>query len=237
MKVEVCIDTDGDPSLSAQAAFEGGAHTIELCRAVHQDGLTPTLDQVAAASSVFPKPGIVSILRPRAGNFCCSSEELEELLRQIPELHRVGADGISFGFLDSSHRVDINGAARAVELCRTLGLSTTFHRAFDATPDPDTALDCLIDLGIDRVLTSGTVWGSSRPATEGLDRLSATITRARDRIEVVIAGGVSVKNIPTILETLPRSSEHVSLHAFSGALGGGLTSVEAVRSLVDAATP
>jgi copper homeostasis protein len=115
-------------------------------------------------------------------------------------------------------------------------LKTTMHRAFDATPDPDAALDALLDLGIDRVLTSGLPWGQRGSALDGVKRLACTIERAAGRIEVVLGGGVTPVNVGPLLARLPLHLGRVSVHAYSGAQIGGRTTVDAVRLLVNAAT-
>ena len=109
----------------------------------------------------------------------------------------------------------------------------TCHRAFDATPDPDEALDTLIDLGVDRVLTSGVPWRQPGSAVDGLPRLLRTIERAAGRIEVVIGGGVNPRNAAILATALPATAR-ASLHAYSGAQQNGVTTEAAVRALIDA---
>ena len=219
---------------AANAAYQGGATRIELCSAMHVDGLTPTTNQIVAARQGFPKAGLIAMLRPGPGDFTYSDRDLFILLDRIPDLHRAGADGISFGFLNDVDQIDLAATARLVAICGKLDMTTTFHRAFDATPDTNTSLDSLIEAGVDRVLTSGTPWGTPGRAIDALDRLSTTIDRAHNRIEVIIAGGVSAETIPTILSGVPQA-DRFSLHAYSGTLVDGRPSLEAVQSLVDAA--
>ena len=121
-----------------------------------------------------------------------------------------------------------------VSTAKAAGLKTTFHRAFDATPDADEALDILIDLGFDRVLTSGIPWGRKGTALDGVERLAATIRRSQGRIEIVLAGGISPANVGPLLSRLPLAAGLVSVHAYSGAQMNGQTTVESVRALIEA---
>jgi copper homeostasis protein len=154
---------------------------------------------------------------------------------QISTAAAEGATGVVFGALTDANKIDLSVTRSLVGQSRNLNLTTTFHRAFDAARDRDTALDSLIDLGINRVLTSGTPWGSREQATDGLENLRATIDRTQGRIEVVIAGGISAATIPTVLAALPDSLLGISLHAYSGSLVNGQVTSEAVRSLIAAA--
>ena len=121
-----------------------------------------------------------------------------------------------------------------VSTAKAARLKTTFHRAFDATPDADEALDILIDLGFDRVLTSGIPWGRKGTALDGVERLAATIRRSQGRIEVVLAGGINPANVGRCWARLPLAEGLVSVHAYSGAHVNGQTTVNSVRMLVEA---
>jgi copper homeostasis protein len=159
------------------------------------------------------------------------------MLDQIDAAAAAGADGVVFGALHGpDNRIDCAASRRLLAAARRHGLKTTMHRAFDATPDPDAALDALLDLGVDRVLTSGLPWGRRGSALDGVERLACTIERAAGRIEVVLGGGVNPANVGPLLARLPLHLGRVSVHAYSGAQIGGQTTVDAVRLLVNAAT-
>ena len=236
MKVEICIESDGDLEGDVRAAYNGGATTIELCRSMKHDGLTPTPAQIASARNAFSDhTGLMVMIRPRPGTFCYTPDEIDQMTSQISTAAAEGATGVVFGALTDANKIDLSVTRSLVGQSRNLNLTTTFHRAFDAARDRDTALDSLIDLGINRVLTSGTPWGSREQATDGLENLRATIDRTQGRIEVVIAGGISAATIPTVLAALPDSLLGISLHAYSGSLVNGQVTSEAVRSLIAAA--
>jgi copper homeostasis protein len=234
--VEICIDASNAAAVkrAVSAAYEGGAATIELCANMHLDGLTPSVDCLAAARRAFrQRPGLMAMIRPRAGDFCYSSAELALMLEQIDTAAAAGADGVVFGVLQTGAQcIDLEASRRLLAATQGHGLTTTMHRAFDATPDPDATLDALIELGVDRVLTSGLPWGTKGTALDGAPRLAATIQRAQERIGIVLASGISPANVGPLLAQLPLHAGRVAVHAYSGAQIRGQTTVEAVRELV-----
>ena len=119
-------------------------------------------------------------------------------------------------------------------VARDEGVTVTFHRAFDATPDWERSLDVLIRHGVNRVLTSGTRWALGQTALRGVESIDRIISLADCEIEVVIGGGVSPVNSQAILNKLsPSKAGSVSLHAYSGVLTEGEVELEMVRSLSD----
>jgi copper homeostasis protein len=205
---------------------------------MHLDGLTPSVACLVAARRAFrQRPGLMVMIRPRAGDFCYSSAEMALMLEQIDTAAAAGADGVVFGVLRAGDQcIDLDATQRLLAAAQRHGLMTTMHRAFDATPDPDATLDALLDLGVDRVLTSGVPWGQRGSALDGVERLARTIQCAQGRIEVVLGGGINPANVGPLLAQLPLHTGRVSVHAYSGAQVGGRTTVEAVHTLVQAAT-
>ncbi len=110
-------------------------------------------------------------------------------------------------------------------------LKTTCHRAFDAASNPTETLEALIDLGVSRVLTSGTPWGSGQSVSDGIPQLKRLIQQAANRIEIVLGGGIHTHNIRHILNQLPTSGVRLAVHTYSGVLRDGVTDVDAVRQL------
>jgi copper homeostasis protein len=202
-----------------------------------QDGLTPSVEAVRAVLASSGSPGdLMVMVRPRAGDFCYSHSEERIMAAQIRQAAEAGADGVVVGALRPDNgRICRDTMHRLIHRAHEHGLSVTFHRAFDATPDTDEALETLIGLGITRILTSGCPWGSGGTALDGISRLHRTITQAAGRLEVVVGGGVTVSTLPQLLAALPLDAGPVSVHAYSGAQTGGVTTLSAVRSLVDAA--
>jgi copper homeostasis protein len=199
------------------------------------DGLTPSPAAVRAARQAFSAPGVMAMIRPRSGEFVFSREEVNVMLRQIDEAADAGADGVVMGALHSdNHAVDEETLARLVTAAQRHGLITTFHRAFDATPDSATALETLIAHGVGRVLSSGTTWGSGQGAVQGLAALRRLVNQAAGRIEIVVGGGVTPVNAGEIIGALPRGAP-IALHAYSSVLTCGAVTPDAVRALVEAA--
>lgn len=239
MDIEIVVHATEEAAVlaAAQAAYHGGAARIELCAAMELDGLTPSAASIRAARTGFgDRPGLMAMIRPRAGDFCFSSTEVDAMARQIDTAAACGVDGVVLGVLRPQDR---GFATHAMQLlvarAQAAGLKTTCHRAFDATPDADEALEVLVDLGVDRVLTSGLPWGQRGTALDGAERLAATIRRSQGRIEVVVAGSISPANVGPLLARLPLAEGHISVHAYSGAQAAGQTTVASVRALVEAA--
>ncbi len=196
---EVCIDTVE----SALAAEAGGASRVELCSALGEGGLTPSLGLMQVVRSRIRIP-IAAMIRPRAGDFCYSDDEFEVMQRDLAALKRHGADMIVLGLLMPDGTIDADRTRSLIELARPLPV--TFHRAFDMTKDAKASLETLIQLGCERVLTSG----QEKSVLEGLDLLVDLVRQASDRILVVPGGGITEKNLPRILRECSPKEFHVS---------------------------
>jgi copper homeostasis protein len=228
--LEVCIDSAFSQG-AAQAAFEGGASRIELCSRMNFDGLTPSIQEIQLARAAFGNPGLMIMIRPRTGNFMYTREEQKQIFQDIQIAKHHGADGVVFGAL-KENRIDIEVTRALTHHAKSLGLSVTFHRAFDAVENCSIALEQLIQLGIDRVLTSGTTWGSKQGALEGLAVIRDLLEQASNRIEIIVGGGINQSNIKTILRGL-EPFKNFSIHAYSGVQENGLTTTKAVRELLN----
>jgi copper homeostasis protein len=121
-----------------------------------------------------------------------------------------------------------------VKLAKQEGCSVTFHRAFDAVDNHLEALEMLIDLGVQRVLTSGTSWHSQQPVKKGLAQIQKMLSLADGRIELILAGGIQVSNVQNILQVLHLGRNTISIHAYSGVLVNGRTDQTAVAQLYNA---
>lgn len=237
VKVEACI-SGGIPDQAmdnAREAFEGGAETIELCAAMEDDGLTPPVESIAAARRAFPRNGLMVMIRPRAGDFVYTENEIREMEVNIASAAAGGADGVVFGVIAENGLIDEKYLQRLIQKSQSKGVSTTFHRAFDVLEDRFEGLEMLIDHGVDRILTSGVAWGCSGGALEGKETLKALVEAADGRIEIVIGGSVSSGNAKEIVSSLGQFSGPVSLHAHSGVQENGVTAKSKVRALVEAA--
>jgi len=236
VRVEVCINSTTVTAVreNVASALRGGADTIELCSHMELDGLTPATEHIRAARAAFGRRhGLMVMLRSRGGDFCYTPAEMGVMTEQMATAVDAGANGVVFGML-SGNSLARDEMARLTGLAHHLGLVVTCHRAFDAVTDWAVALEELIQMGVDRVLTSGTRWGSSLPATAGVARLAALIHRVDNRLEIVIGGGLNAANAPPLLAQVPLTVGRVAVHAYSGVLDGNEVSEAKVARLVQA---
>ena len=185
------------------AAEGGGADRIELCAAIATGGLTPSLGTLLEAKKLVHVP-VMAMVRPRAGGFCYSQAEFATMQRDAMLLLENGADGIVFGILNADRTVDTKRCSEMIELAGAK--QTVFHRAFDAVPDPNRALQELIDLGFTRVLTSG----QKKTALEGSDLIRSLIDLARGRIEVLPGSGIRAHNVRELVEATGCTQVHMT---------------------------
>jgi copper homeostasis protein len=183
VRFEACVET----LAQAIAAQESGADRIELCACLDAGGTTPDAADLMAVRQALRIP-VQVMVRPRAGDFVYTARELDVMRAAIDAVHRVAAAGVVFGVLRADHTLDLTAMAALARHARPLSL--TCHRAFDQTPDLPTALDQLIELGFDRVLTSG----GHATAWEGRSVLRGLVTQARGRVTVLAGGGIREHN-------------------------------------------
>src|SRR5690349_21015917 len=146
--VEACVDSVA----SAVAAERGGAGRLELCDNLFDGGTTPSAGMISAVKAAVKIPVYV-IIRPRGGGFVYSESELGVMRLDVEAARMLGADGIVTGVLTKDARIDVQHMRPLIDA--SAGLPTTFHRAFDLTPDLAASLETVMSLGMKRVLTSG----------------------------------------------------------------------------------
>jgi copper homeostasis protein len=186
--VEACVETvDG-----ARAAEAAGAGRVELCAGLIEGGTTPSGGAIAVARERIAIPLFV-IVRPRAGDFIYSDDDLAVMRHDIASAASAGADGVVIGALTCAGRVD--GAIVRELVDRARPMHVTFHRAFDLTPDLAESLEMLADAGVDRVLTSG----GAPTAAEGTATLASLVRQAGDRIVILAGGGITESNAARII--------------------------------------
>jgi copper homeostasis protein len=209
----------------ARAAAAHGADRIELCVALADGGLTPSLGLVERAVAAVAVP-VFAMVRPRAGGFCYDDDEGAVMARDVAAAKSAGARGIVLGALRPDGGLDEVLTRRLVEMARPLPV--TFHRAFDHAADVRAALDQLIAWGIERVLTSG----QAADAERGAGRIAELVRRAGDRLTVVAGGGVRAHNVRALCARTGVREVHSS--ARDGALADArrtVTDAEQVRAL------
>jgi copper homeostasis protein len=186
--VEACVQSLG----SAVAAERAGAHRIELCADLAVGGVTPSAGLVRATRSRLAIPVHV-LIRPRGGDFHYDEGEVEAMIYDIAEARRCGADGVVIGALTSEGTVARGILGRLVEAAQPLAV--TFHRAIDDTPDLDQALAVLLELGVQRVLTSG----GAPTAEAGIPTLAGMVHRFGSEITILAGGRVRAANLRRIV--------------------------------------
>lgn len=197
--LEVCCGSADD----VIEAAKGGADRVELNSCLFHGGLTPSVGELITAKKHVSIP-VMTMVRPRQGGFCYSDIEFETMMADAEQLLLNGSDGLVFGFLKADGTLDR-------ERCKTLialagDKTKVFHRAIDVAADWKTMLSDLIELGVDRVLTSGL----APDVFYGLDVVREMIEFAEGKIQILPGAGVNLKNIDKIIETTGCDQIHVA---------------------------
>ena len=199
-KIEICANSVE----SAVKAQEGGAYRVELCAGIPEGGTTPSFGDIRMARQLLQKTKLHVIIRPRGGDFLYSKLELDIMLHDIKVARQLGADGVVFGCLTAEGNVDIPAMKM---LMNAVGdMSVTFHRAFDMCKNPQEALEQIIALGCNRILTSG----QEPNAVKGIPLLKELVRQADGRIIIMPGCGVNPSNILQIAEETGASEFHFS---------------------------
>lgn len=189
MKVEICTSNYE----SAKAALEGGADRIELCTKLAVGGLTPSRDLLEKVVADLNIPVHV-LIRPRAGDFMYSEDEIRRMLEDIEFCKDLGCTGIVSGVLTSEG--NINALATQRLIAASMGMHFTFHRAFDLCKNPHRAIDDLLVLGVQRILSSG----QRLSAIQGLKLLKEFKALSEGKIEIMPGGGIDESAVPIFKE-------------------------------------
>jgi len=199
--LEVCVDTPA----GLAAAIAGGADRVELCSALALQGLTPAPGLMAiAAEAAIP---IYPMIRPRNGDFVYDAGDLDAIFRDIDATRDAGLAGVVIGANLPTGELDVEALAMLV--AHADGLGVTLHRAFDLTPDPFAALETAIDLGFERILTSGCALN----AMVGAETIAALVARADGRIAILAGGGVNPSNVADLVTRTGVREVHGSCSA------------------------
>jgi len=189
---------------SCIAAQEGGADRVELCAGIPEGGTTPSYGEIKVARRVLHTTRLHVIIRPRGGDFLYTDLEIERMAADIAACRDLGVDGVVFGCLNADGTIDVERNRYLLEQAR--GMSVTMHRAFDRTVDPGQALEDIIDLGFDRILTSG----GQPKAIQGAELLAKLNRQAAGRIILMAGSGVTEHNIGEIYEMTGLHEFHFS---------------------------
>lgn len=189
---------------STKNAVAGGADRIELCANLGEGGTTQSYGVIKTCREKF-NVKIYPIIRVRGGDFLYTNEEYECMYKDAMMCKEIGTDGVVIGFLNIDGTIDIKRTAKIVEAVYPLGV--TFHRAFDRCKDPFEAMEQLIQLGCERILTSG----QQKTAPEGAALIKELIKKSNGRIIIMPGSGVRASNVKQLAESTGCKEFHTSL--------------------------
>jgi len=192
---------------SCIAAQEAGASRIELCDNPTEGGTTPSYGFIKAAREKL-SIDLYVMIRPRGGDFLYSDAEFEIMMQDIGMCKNLGCDGVVLGILAPGGNVDKKRCRQLIEYAYPLGV--TFHRAFDRAKDPLQSMEDVIEIGCERILTSGL----RLKAIDGIALLKKLIQQADDRIIIMPGSGVNADNIMQIAESTGAVEFHSSASIF-----------------------
>src|ERR1700712_4432255 len=201
IQLEVCANS----LTSALAAQQGGAIRVELCDNLGEGGTTPSYGQIQMARKLL-KIKLYVLIRPREGDFLYSDSEFEIIKADVQYCIEAGCDGVVIGILNADGSIDIKRNTELVKMAAARGLGVTFHRAFDMCNDMNKALEEIIGMGCERILTSG---GRST-AIEGANTIAHLIENAAGRIIIMPGSGVSESTVADLVHYTKATEIHSS---------------------------
>ena len=201
--VEICCGSYYD----AKQAELGGATRIELNSALFLGGLTPSVGSLRL-SKENTSLKVIAMVRPRAGGFCYLEEDYQTVLKDVESMMENGADGIAFGILDKTGMIDLDKCKQVITLVKRYGQEKeiVFHRAFDCVSNPYEAIETLIELGVDRILTSGL----QAKAVHGMKLLKELQDKYGNQIEILAGSGINVSNAVDFMKETKINQVHSS---------------------------
>lgn len=189
---------------TTRSAVEGGADRIELCANLAEGGTTPSHGAIKKCRETFSIP-LYPIIRHRGGDFLYTDEEFAIMLQDVKVCKAFGCDGVVIGMLQADGSIAVDRCKKLVEAAYPLGV--TFHRAFDRSRDPFEALEQLVDMGCERILTSG-----QRPSATDAVELIAQLNQVADgRIVIMPGSGVRPENVKMLATRTGCREFHTSL--------------------------
>jgi copper homeostasis protein len=192
--------------ITTQAAVDGGADRIELCANLTEGGTTPSYGHIRQCREAFDKL-IYPIIRPRGGDFLFTDEEFSIMLQDVKLCKELACDGVVIGLLNAGGTIDIKRTSKLIEAAYPLG--ATFHRALDRCSNPFEAMEQLIQIGCERILTSG----QKQSAPDAVDMIDQLNREADERIVIMPGSGVRKENIKMIADKTGCTEFHSSLRS------------------------
>lgn len=189
--VEICCGSYYD----AIQAYKGGATRIELNSGLHLGGLTPSLGSLKLIKKNTDLK-VICMVRTRGAGFHYLNEDFETMLEDCRTLMQNGADGIAFGCLDETGNIDVEQTKQMIEIIKEYHGEVVFHRAFDCVSDPYESIETLIDLGVDRVLTSGL----KAKAMDGKELIKELQEKYGNQIQILAGSGMNASNAKEMMD-------------------------------------
>lgn len=189
--VEICCGSYYD----AKNAYLGKAKRIELNSALYLGGLTPSVATLRQVKKDFDLE-VICMVRPRGAGFCYNDEDFLIMKEEAKDLLENGADGIAFGILDQDGNIDLKRNQEMIEIIKSYHKTAVFHRAFDCVKDYDQAIRQLIDLGVNRVLTSGL----EAKAMDGKEVIKYLQSHYGDQIQILAGSGMNASNAKEMMD-------------------------------------
>lgn len=202
-KIEICANS----AASCIEAEKGGAYRVELCAGIPEGGTTPSYGEIVTAIENTDNIKINVIIRPRGADFLYSRMEIDTMIKDIEMCKSLKVDGVVFGCLTPFGELHIPYMKELMKAAE--GMSVTCHRAFDMTRNPFETMEKLIDLGVDRILTSG----QQTTAEKGIPLLAELIQKADNRIIIMPGCGINEENILKIARETGATELHMSLRS------------------------
>jgi copper homeostasis protein len=190
--------------VTTKSAVEGGADRIELCANLAEGGTTPSFGTIKQCREAFDV-SLYPIIRPRGGDFLYTDEEFTIMLQDVKLCKQLGCDGVVIGLLNTDGMIDVNRTSLLIEAAYPSGV--TFHRAFDRCKDPFSAIEQLIEIGCERILTSG----QQPSVVDGVELVAELQRQAEERIIIMPGSGVRKENIKILAERTGCVEFHSSL--------------------------
>ncbi len=197
--IEVCATSIN----SAIAAERGGAKRIELCDNIHEGGTTPSFANISLAQELL-NIDVCVLIRPRGGDFLYNDLEFQLMKRDIEMAKGIGVTGVVIGILDKNGLVDMRRMKELLDIARPMHV--VFHRAFDMAADPLIAFNQLLELGVDRLLTSG----QRNTAIEGVGLIRKLVSIADRRIDIMPGSGINTVNFKDLVEKTGALDFHLT---------------------------
>lgn len=189
--IEICCGSYED----ALNAYHGGAKRIELNSALYLGGLTPSVGTLRLVKQNTDLK-VIAMVRPRGAGFCYSEADFEVMKADAKLLMENGADGIAFGCLDKNGNIHVEQTQEIIGIIKKYNGETVFHRAFDCVKNPYESMETLINMGVDRVLTSGL----KAKAMDGIVLIGKLQAAYGDKIEILAGSGINASNALEMME-------------------------------------